>query len=147
MKKYYVSGIIVMLLIVAGYTYLRNNTVCDDGYGSGNYVSRTELFQQVDKGITSWEKFSAMLKSLNENKIAFETYTCGDTDYMIKDGNTFKKVNKNSFQEFINQKTSDLVKIYQSGNSPYFVNDLSSGKKYYFSQKEGKYILVEEKEI
>lgn len=147
MKIYYISGIIVIVLIVAGYAYFKNNMVCPDSYGSGSYISRTELFRQVDKGITSWENFSTALKGLNENKIAFETYACGNTEYMVREGNAFKKVSKNSFQEFINPKTSDLVKIHQSGNSPYFVDDLSSGKKYFFSQQEGKYVLVEEKGI
>jgi hypothetical protein len=147
MKKYYISGIVVIVLIIAGYAYLKNNMVCPDSYGSGRYVSRAELFQEVDKGITSSDNFSTMLGSLHENNIAFETYACGNTDYLIKDGDKFKEVSKSNFQEFINQKTSDLVKIHHSGNSPYFVDDLSSGKKYYFSQQDGKYILIEEKKI
>ena len=149
MKKYYISGIIVIVLIAIGYVYLKNknNVFCPDSYGSGNYVSRTELFKQIDKGITSKENLAITLNGLNDNRIAFEIYACGNTDYMIRAGDAFKKVSENDFQKFINQKTSDLVKIHQSGNSPYFVDDLSSGKKYFFSQQEGKYILIEERRI
>ncbi len=147
MKKYYISGIVIIILVVSFYAYLRNNVTCYDGYGSGQYFSRAEFFKKIDNGVTPQEDFSTMLKDLNDDKLAFENYRCGGTNYLIKNGNKFKEVSKINFQNFVNENSSGLVKIWQSGNSPYFVDDISTGKKYYFSIENGKYVLTERKQV
>lgn len=138
MKKYYISGIIVIVLVVGAYAYFKNGVLCVDGYGSGQYVTKSELISKLNSVGSGPNDLNIMVHGLDE--IALESYRCGDTNYSIKDGDKFKEVSQSDFQKFIDGK-SGLYKVTQSGNSPYIVKDLSTGDQYFIDQKNGKYVL------
>lgn len=138
MKKYYVSGIIIIVLVVGVYVYFENGVTCYDGYGSGRYVTKSELTAKLNSAGSEPNDLSTMFHELDE--IAIESYRCGDTSYSINDDDKFRKVSQSDFQKFVDGK-SGLYKVTQSGNSPYFVEDLTTGNKYFIDQKNGKYIL------
>lgn len=144
MKKYYISGIIIIVLVIGAYVYFKNSVTCYDGYGSGRYFTKSELTSKLNFAGSGPNDLNIMVHELDE--IALESYRCGDTSYSIKDGYKFKKVSQSDFQKFVDSK-SELYKVTQSGNSPYFVEDLSTGNKYLIGQKDGRYALIEEKRI
>jgi hypothetical protein len=71
-----------------------------------------------------------------------ESFRCGDTTYSIKNGEKWEKVSRSKFNEFIEQNRENTLKVHQSGNSPFFVNDLTDGKKYFIGNNESSYILI-----
>src|ERR1035437_8397879 len=143
MKKLYITLGIIIVVVIAGYAYLKNNiTSCYDGNGSGSYVTRGEFITKLNSVGLGPNDLNVMVSGLN--KLAFESYNCERTDYMVRDGTGFKKVSQTDFHQFIAIQPADLVKVAQSGNSPYFVSDLVTGNNYFVGQKDGKYTLIEE---
>jgi len=76
-----------------------------------------------------------------------ESFKCGSTAYSIKDGEKWKKVSKGKFDEFVEKNKEDTLRIYQSGNSPFFVEDLTDGKKYSIGINESRYVLMPSRQI
>lgn len=144
-KTYWIIGSIIVVLIIAIFLFKSfYNPICYDGQGSAQYVSKAEFLTSLNN--TSTER-GIHWDYLNLTSVATENFNCGDTTYSVKDGEKWTTVSKTKFNEYIDQNKDNLnlVRISQSGNSPFFINDLTTGSKYILGINETKLVLVPSK--
>ncbi len=132
----FLAGIIILIVFAFKFLY---NPICYDGYGSARYVDKTELLSKLNSITT---KKGVYWDNLNITSNAMESFRCGDTTYSIKEGEKWKEVSKSKFDIFIEQNKENKLRVHQSGNSPFFVDDLTDGKKYFIGINESRYVLM-----
>ena len=138
---YWILGIFVVIA-VAGVGYLINSyeqPECLDGYGSAKYVDEGDFLAKLNNITTERDIHQDYL---NLTSVAMEGFRCGDTTYFIIADSNWKKVSKSKFDEYIQSK-DNLIRISQSGNSPYFVKDLETGKNYFIDKNGSTWQLIE----
>jgi uncharacterized protein YxeA len=149
-KNYWIVILVTVILIAGGFYYYKNfktiTPFCADGQGQSNYVSSKEFKTKLSTIGSSLEDLRTMIDGLN--KVAYQTQNCDEFKYyIIQNGSSYKEVSKADLENFVNSKSSELVKVSKDGNSPYFVDNLSANKRLIIVQKDGKYVLIPEEEI
>ena len=132
----YVWGVVAGITIIAaiyGLYHAYTTPDCYDGYGGAHYVEKESFVKVLSSADT--------LDFIRNLSLAQEGYRCGDTTYLIKKNQEFIEVSNNEFSLFIEGKNASttLFKVYQSGNSPYFAEDIQTGIKYLINQNDTGY--------
>ena len=128
-----ITGTILISIVTYGLYHSYITPECYDGYGGAQYVEK-ELFLKTQPSAQT-------LDFVRNIALAQEVYRCGDTTYLLKKNQGFIEVSSKEFNRFIEEKNvlTTLFKIYQSGNSPYFAEDIRTGIEYIIDQNDTGY--------
>ncbi len=134
-----ITGTILISIVTYGLYHSYITPECYDGYGGAQYVEKESFVKALSSAQT--------LDFVRVISLAQEVYRCGETTYLLKKssrgvtGFTEVDVSRTEFNTFIESKNSSttLFKIYQSGNSPYFAEDIQTGIEYIINQNDTGY--------
>lgn len=146
-KKYLLIGSILVVLIVAVWLFFNLGITCRDGQGSTIYLPKNTLLKNLESATES-EIGNYYISSVISTGYIAKTATnsCGKikTRVIVENGKE-KSVSQSNFDKFINNYNANcgscLFRLSQSGNSPLFVKEYSSGQSYMIESGKGALTL------
>jgi hypothetical protein len=147
-KKYLTIGIIVAVAIAFILFYFNFGVQCFDGQGFTLYIPKDTLMNNLANADTSQIRGNWIPETIFTYTAKTATNSCGKiiTRVIIENDKETKASQKN-FDKFVadynTQCSNCLFKVYQSGNSPLFVKEISSGKSFMVENINGTLTLKE----
>lgn len=141
-KKYLTIGIIVAVVIVTMFFYLNFGVQCYDGQGFTLYIPKETLLNNLANADTSQIRGDWIPQTIFTYTAKTATNPCGKIiTRVIVENDKESKVSQKNFDKFVADSNVEcgncLFKLYQSGNSPLFVKEISSGKSFMIENMNG----------
>ena len=142
-KKYLMMGIIVVIVVIlALFIYINFGVQCYDGQGFTLYIPKETLLNNLENADTSQLRGNWIPQTIFTYTAKTATDSCGKivTRVIVENGKE-SKVSQKNFNKFVadyNAGCGDcLFKIHQSGGSPLFVQEISSGESFMIENVNG----------
>ena len=141
-KKYLTIGIIVVVAIIALFLYINFGVQCFDGQGFTLYIPKETLMNNLANADTSQIRGYWIPQTIFTYTAKTATNSCGKiVTRVIVENDKESKVSQKNFDKFVAEYNAEcedcLFKVYQSGNSPLFVKEISTGKSFMIENING----------